>query len=50
MDKAISTALLFASTFLWYNMLVFMKWLETSIPLLITTNITSIEVMTIYNT
>lgn len=50
MDKAIPIALLFASTFLWQNMLLFMKWLETSIPLLITTNITAIEVMPIYNT
>lgn len=50
MDKAIPIALLFASTFLWQNMLLFMKWLETSIPLLITTNFTAIEVMPIYNT
>lgn len=40
----------FASTFLWQNMLLLMKWLETSIPLFITTNITTLKLMSIYNT
>lgn len=40
----------FASMFLWQNMPLFMKWLETSTPLLITPNITAVQVTPMYNT